>query len=80
MNQYQFDALVSFVFNTGRLSGTDLLTVLNQGSYDSVPEQMRRWNLADLDNDGIAEVSEGLTRRREFEITLFRDGIYRTDW
>jgi GH24 family phage-related lysozyme (muramidase) len=71
--QNQYDALVSFAFNVGPngFANSDLVLYLNQGNYSAVPEQMMLWtNFGD----------PGLTRRREFEITLFRDGIYRTDW
>ncbi len=71
--QHQYDALVSFAFNIGAngFANSNLVILLNQGNYQAVPEQMRLWtNLGD----------PGLIRRREFEIELFRDGIYRTDW
>ena len=71
--QHQYDALISFAFNIGAngFKNSDLVTYLNQNNYNAVPEQMRLWT-----NFGDA----GLVRRREFEITLFKDGIYRTDW
>lgn len=61
LSQYQFEALVDFTFNVGNKAFTDstLLRLLNQGNYDAVPAQMRRWN---KDNGVIVE---GLINRRE---------------
>lgn len=69
LNQNQFDALVSFVFNIGTgqdgFAGSTLLKLLNAGHYDLVPAQMRRWI---YDN---GDVNEGLVNRREKEIALW---------
>ena len=45
LTQNQFDALVSFAFNVGvtAFRNSTLLRRLNQGDYDEVPNQMRRW-------------------------------------
>jgi|TARA_R100000084_G_C4580916_1_gene113768 GH24 family phage-related lysozyme (muramidase) len=69
LEQYQFDALVSWVYNLGptNLSKSTLLKVLNDGKYNDVPAQIRRWNKAG------GNVLEGLTRRREAEALLFQD-------
>ena len=71
LNQNQFDALVSFVFNVGNgaFLGSTLLKVLNQGKYDEVPTQLERWN---KDN---GHVVRGLTNRREKEIALWNTPI-----
>mgnify|MGYP003144048138 FL=1 len=68
LNQNQFDALVSWVYNLGptNLKSSTLLKVLNEGDFDEVPRQIRRWNKAS------GEVLEGLVRRREAEALLFR--------
>ena len=60
----QFDALVSFTFNVGgeAFATSTLLKVLNQGKYEEVPTQMRRWNK----DNGV--VVQGLINRREDEI------------
>ena len=39
--------------------------VLNEGKYDEVPAQMKRWNKAK------GKVLAGLTRRREAEALMF---------
>ena len=67
LNQNQFDAMVSWVYNLGggNLSASTLLKVLNAGDYAGVPAQMMRWNKAG------GKVLEGLTRRRQAEADLF---------
>tara|TARA_Y100000766_G_scaffold282543_1_gene296070 strand:- start:1223 stop:1648 length:426 start_codon:yes stop_codon:yes gene_type:complete len=67
LNQNQYDALVSWVYNLGggNLKASTLLKVLNAGDYDNVPEQIMRWNKAG------GKVLEGLTRRRQAEADLF---------
>jgi lysozyme len=67
LNQNQFDALVSWVYNlgSGNFTGSTLLKVLNSGDYSGVPEQIMRWNKAG------GRVLEGLTRRRQAEADLF---------
>lgn len=67
LNQNQFDALVSWVYNLGpaNLKASTLLKVLNAGDYEGVPAQIKRWNKAG------GQVLEGLIRRREAEALLF---------
>lgn len=67
LNQDQFDAMVSWVYNlgVGNLKASTLLKVLNAGDYDGVPAQMMRWNKAG------GKVLEGLTRRRQAEADMF---------
>ena len=69
LDQNQFDALVSWVYNLGptNLKESTMLKVLNEGKYDEVPEQIKRWNKA----DGV--VLEGLVKRRASEALLFED-------
>ena len=68
LEQNQFDALCSWVFNLGpnNLKSSTLLKVLNEGKYDEVPEQVVRWNKAG------GKVLEGLKKRREAEALLFQ--------
>ena len=67
LEQNQFDALCSWVFNLGpkTLSESTLLRVLTDGKYDEVPEQIVRWNKAG------GQVLEGLVRRRQAEADMF---------
>lgn len=70
LSQPQFDALVSFTYNLGEgaLKGSTLRKFLNQGRYDLVPDQFLRWNKANK------KVLPGLTRRREAEAKMFKEG------
>lgn len=67
LSQNQFDTLVSFCFNVGNtaLKNSTLLRLLNQGAYDEVPAQLRRWVRCN------GEVLQGLVSRREHEIELW---------
>ena len=69
LEQNQFDALVSWVYNLGptNLSSSTMLKVLNEEKYNEVPNQIRRWNKAG------GNVLDGLTRRREAEALLFQN-------
>lgn len=69
LNQNQFDALVSFVYNCGpnALKTSTLLKRLNAGKYAEVPAQLARWNKAG------GKVWPGLTRRRAAEGALFME-------
>ena len=67
LQQNQFDALVSFCFNVGATAfkNSTLLRGLNQGNYEEVPAQLRRW----VHCHGA--VVAGLVNRRENEIDLW---------
>ncbi len=69
LNQNQFDALVSFVFNIGgtAFKNSTLLKRLNSGEDMSrvAREELPRWNKGD------GKVLEGLKRRRDAEVDLF---------
>lgn len=67
LNQNQFDALVSFQFNTGWLSHPhcSLLDALNKGRYDMAAEDFMLYDRA------AGRVLVGLSRRREAEKKLF---------
>lgn len=71
LNQNQFDALTSFVYNcgVGALQKSTLLAELNKGKYDAVPGQLARWNKA----GGV--VYRGLVRRRAAEGALWSEPV-----
>jgi lysozyme len=67
INQNQFDALVSFVYNlgAGNFKSSTLLKKLNQGDYLGAANEFHRWNKAG------GKVLRGLVLRREAEANLF---------
>ena len=67
LSQHQFDALVSWVYNLGpaNLKASTMLKVLNEGQYEEVPSQMKRWNKAG------GKTLDGLIRRRQADAYLF---------
>ena len=67
LNQNQFDALVSFVYNvgSGAFADSTMLKLINQNLLDDAANQFIRWNRAN------GEVLPGLTRRRMAERDLF---------
>lgn len=71
LTQNQFDTLVCFVFNVGETAfiKSTLLKLLNQGQYDQIPTQLRRWI---YDN---GEIIKGLVYRREKEIRFWNNEI-----
>lgn len=73
LNNNQFGALVSFVFNVGRgaFEGSTMLRHLNRGWYEQVLAQFARWNKVD------GKEMEGLTKRRRAEAQLWnsKDGV-----
>lgn len=79
LNQNQFDALVSFVFNIGigskatntGFAGSTLLKKINANELDDVPEQMARWIKETDPETGLLRVNQGLLFRRLKEIRLF---------
>jgi lysozyme len=70
LEQDQFDALTSFVFNVGAgaFRESTLLKLLNQGKYEDVPEQLDRWVKAG------PRTLPGLVARRKVEGELFAHG------
>jgi len=66
LTQGQFDALVSFDFNTGALHSSTLLKRLNAGNYTDIPRQLMRWT------KGGGRELPGLVRRRRDEAELWR--------
>jgi GH24 family phage-related lysozyme (muramidase) len=67
LNDDQFSALVSFVYNVGEgaLATSTLLRVLNQRNYQGAADQLLRWDKAG------GRTLAGLTRRRRAERALF---------
>lgn len=65
LTQGQYDALVSFVFNTGRLSGTTLLRKLNAKDYAGARAEFAKWNRSK------GKMLLGLVRRRAAEVALW---------
>jgi len=69
LNQDQFDALVSFHFNTGALGRSTLLRKLNQGDFRGAAGEFGKWTR------GGGKVLSGLVRRRRAEKKLFESGV-----
>jgi lysozyme len=67
INQNQFDALVSLIFNIGAMNfiNSTLLKELNLGLYDEAVDQFLRWNRAK------GRVLDALVKRRKEERDLF---------
>jgi lysozyme len=64
----QFDALVSFQFNTGKLCSSTLVKRLNTGDCWGAGFEFSRWVMAD------GKVMAGLVRRRTEERKMFESG------
>jgi lysozyme len=71
LNQDQFDALVSFVFNVGvnAFRSSTLLKLLNQSDYAGAADQMSVWDKAHI--NGQLVVSQALVDRRSSEQQQF---------
>lgn len=71
LNQNEFDALASFVFNIGckAFESSTVLTLLNAGERLAAAEAMSQWRKANL--NGQLTVVDALVRRRAAEIALF---------
>jgi GH24 family phage-related lysozyme (muramidase) len=67
LNQAQFDMLVSYVFNTGSLKGTQLLKNLNKSLFEKAAKEM------DI-NTQFGSFVQGLENRRIQERDIFRHG------
>lgn len=63
--QHEFDAAVSFHYNTGRISTATWVKTLNAGNRALAADQIMNWR----------SPAEIIPRRRD-EQTLFRDGVY----
>jgi lysozyme len=67
-SQSQFDALVSFHYNTGAIARATLTRLHKAGLYLEAAAEFARWNRAG------GRVLRGLVRRREAEADLYRKG------
>ena len=65
LTQGQYDALVSFSFNTGSLSVSTLRKKLLRGDYEGAADEFPRWVFV------AGRRLAGLVRRREAERILF---------
>lgn len=65
INQNQFDALVSFDFNTGALDRSNVLRSINSNQFSQVGSDLLQWDHAG------GRVLQGLLRRRQAEMNLF---------
>jgi len=67
INQNQFDALISLMYNIGvdNFRKSTLLKFINERLFDKVPDQFRRWRFSN------GKVLKGLVNRREEEIKLW---------
>lgn len=68
LTEGQFDALVSFEFNTGRLCGSHLVELVNAGNCHGAAKEFNAWNKAG------GKVLPGLVRRRAAESAMFEKG------
>ncbi|MDF2232191.1 peptidoglycan-binding protein [Albimonas sp. CAU 1670] len=69
-NQHEFDAGVSFHWNTGAIAKASWVDAWVLGEWDLVREKMLLWI------NGGGRVLPGLQRRREEEYSLLRFGVY----
>lgn len=67
-SQAQFDALVSFHYNTGAIARATLTRRHIAGDHAGAAAEFARWNRAN------GRVMRGLTRRRKAEAALYRSG------
>lgn len=68
IDQNQFDALVSFQFNTGGLGRSSLMRDINSGATDQTERAFGMWVM------GGGHVMQGLVKRRKAEFILFSTG------
>lgn len=74
LNQFQFDALVSFVFNVGvaNFRKSTLLKMLKQDTVtrDTLEAEWKKWKHA------AGKELKGLVRRRDAEWNLYKNGFF----
>lgn len=71
LTQYQYDALVSFVFNVGQgaFATSTMLKYINQGKMLEAQREFMRWVY--VKKNGVKVVSNGLYNRRAADGKLF---------
>ena len=69
LKQCEFDALVSWSFNTGGPASATLWKKLNAGNKAAIPGELAKWNR------GGGKVLAGLTRRRKAEGLMFAGNV-----
>lgn len=69
-SQLQFDALVSFHYNTGAIASATLTRKHRAGDFEGAAEEFARWCYAG------GRVMRGLGRRRAAEAALYRRGMH----
>lgn len=76
LTQYEFDALVMFVFNIGvtGFTGSSVRTYLNQNNFLQATDMMLKWHHITV--DGKLVDCPGLVNRRLKEIKLLKTGKY----
>ena len=74
LSQQEFDALVSWHFNTGRIDDSTLTRKLNKNDKKGAAAEFARWNKATI--GGVKQALAGLTRRRAREADIFVSGDY----
>lgn len=73
LNQNEYDALASLVFNIGesQFRGSSVLRWLNSGNREQAADSFVLWNKQRNKTTGKLEVLNGLTKRRQKEKELF---------
>lgn len=73
LKQNEFDALVSWSFNTGGPATASLWKMLNSGNKAGIPANLAQWDKGTV--KGKKVTLKGLTRRRKAEGLLFQGKI-----
>lgn len=73
LDQHEFDALVSWAFNTGGPATASLWATLNAGKKSQIPAKLAEWDKGTVKGKKVALA--GLMRRRKAEGLLFQGKI-----